>query len=87
MRLRKSLCGLPTLLPDRQAVQGAAVQPPTAPSLQPAWLTRPVCMQLGMADAADRVFVGGLPYFLTDEQCKQLLSSIILLSHCLVLSS
>ena len=28
-----------------------------------------------MADAADRVFVGGLPYFLTDEQCKELLSS------------
>lgn len=31
--------------------------------------------QLGMADAAERVFVGGLPYFLTDEQCKELLSS------------
>ena len=28
-----------------------------------------------MADAADRVFVGGLPYFLNEEQCKELLSS------------
>ena len=28
-----------------------------------------------MADAAERVFVGGLPYFLSDEQCKELLSS------------
>ena len=28
-----------------------------------------------MADAADRVFVGGLPYFLSDEQCHELLSS------------
>ena len=32
-------------------------------------------MQLGMADAADRVFVGGLPYFLADDQCHELLSS------------
>ena len=32
-------------------------------------------VQLGMADAADRVFVGGLPYFLNEEQCKELLSS------------
>ena len=28
-----------------------------------------------MADAADRVFVGGLPYFLADDQCHELLSS------------
>ena len=29
----------------------------------------------GMADAQDRVFVGGLPYYLSDEQCKELLGS------------
>jgi len=28
-----------------------------------------------MADSAERVFVGGLPYYLTDEQCKELLGS------------
>jgi RNA recognition motif. (a.k.a. RRM, RBD, or RNP domain) len=26
-------------------------------------------------DAADRVFVGGLPYYLNEEQCRELLSS------------
>lgn len=30
---------------------------------------------LGPADAAERVFVGGLPYYLTDEQCRELLQS------------
>jgi len=25
-----------------------------------------------MADSAERVFVGGLPYYLTDEQCNDL---------------
>ncbi|KAK9789550.1 hypothetical protein WJX73_009409 [Symbiochloris irregularis] len=30
---------------------------------------------LGMTDAAERVFVGGLPYFMSDDQCKELLSS------------
>ena len=28
-----------------------------------------------LVDAAERVFVGGLPYYLTDEQCKELLGS------------
>ena len=46
-----------------------------SPLLAASMLTRCACSQLGMADAADRVFVGGLPYFLTDEQCKELLSS------------
>ena len=32
-------------------------------------------VQAGLMDAAERIFVGGLPYFLTDEQCKELLGS------------
>ena len=28
-----------------------------------------------LVDAAERVFVGGLPYYLTDDQCKELLGS------------
>ena len=32
-------------------------------------------LQAGLADAAERIFVGGLPYFLTDDQCRELLSS------------
>lgn len=32
-------------------------------------------MQAGLADAAERIFVGGLPYFLTDDQCRELLGS------------
>jgi RNA recognition motif. (a.k.a. RRM, RBD, or RNP domain) len=31
--------------------------------------------QPGGMDAADRVFVGGLPYYLNEEQCRELLSS------------
>jgi RNA recognition motif. (a.k.a. RRM, RBD, or RNP domain) len=34
-----------------------------------------VVQMLGPADAAERVFVGGLPYYLTDEQCRELLQS------------
>ena len=26
-------------------------------------------------DAAERIFVGGLPYYLTEEQCRELLGS------------
>ncbi len=29
----------------------------------------------GGADSQDRVFVGGLPYYLSDEQCRELLGS------------
>ncbi len=32
-------------------------------------------LQAGLADAAERIFVGGLPYFLTDDQCRELLAS------------
>ena len=32
-------------------------------------------MQAGVADAAERIFVGGLPYYLTDDQCRELLGS------------
>jgi RNA recognition motif-containing protein len=28
-----------------------------------------------MIDAAERIFVGGLPYYLNDEQCRELLGS------------
>ena len=28
-----------------------------------------------MIDANERVFVGGLPYYLTDDQCRELLAS------------
>lgn len=28
-----------------------------------------------MIDAAERVFVGGLPYYLNEEQCRELLGS------------
>ena len=31
--------------------------------------------QAGVMDAAERIFVGGLPYFLTDDQCRELLGS------------
>ena len=31
--------------------------------------------QAGLMDAAERIFVGGLPYFLTEEQCRELLGS------------
>lgn len=27
------------------------------------------------ADAAERIFVGGLPYYLTEDQCRELLGS------------
>ena len=27
------------------------------------------------ADAAERIFIGGLPYYLTEEQCRELLAS------------
>ncbi len=30
---------------------------------------------LQMIDANERVFVGGLPYYLTEEQCRELLGS------------
>ena len=46
---------------------------PEKPAAQAKWIL--LDAQLGMADAAERVFVGGLPYFLSDEQCKELLSS------------
>ena len=37
---------------------------------------RPVCALQGtMIDAAERIFVGGLPYYLNDEQCRELLGS------------
>ena len=29
----------------------------------------------GGADQAERIFVGGLPYYLTEEQCRELLGS------------
>ena len=32
-------------------------------------------LQAGLMDAAERIFVGGLPYFLTDDQCRELLGS------------
>ena len=32
-------------------------------------------MQGTMIDAAERIFVGGLPYYLNDEQCRELLGS------------
>ena len=31
--------------------------------------------QVAMIDAAERVFVGGLPYYLNEEQCRELLGS------------
>ena len=38
---------------------------------------QPVVVRQGgaLVDAAERVFVGGLPYYLTDDQCKELLGS------------
>ena len=49
-------------------------------------MTRSVCsfaitpkvtttLLLQMIDANERVFVGGLPYYLTDDQCRELLAS------------
>ena len=40
-------------------------------------LKRPVGVRQGgaLVDAAERVFVGGLPYYLTDDQCRELLGS------------
>lgn len=32
-------------------------------------------LQSNTADQADRIFVGGLPYYLTEEQCRELLGS------------
>ena len=32
-------------------------------------------MQGALVDAAERVFVGGLPYYLSEEQCRELLGS------------
>lgn len=32
-------------------------------------------IQVAMIDAAERVFVGGLPYYLNEEQCRELLGS------------
>ncbi len=34
-----------------------------------------VGMQGTLIDAAERIFVGGLPYYLTDDQCRELLGS------------
>lgn len=31
--------------------------------------------QVAMIDAAERVFVGGLPYYLNEDQCRELLGS------------
>ena len=31
--------------------------------------------QNALVDAAERVFVGGLPYYLSEEQCRELLGS------------
>ncbi len=36
-------------------------------------LTSVVCLQ--MIDANERVFVGGLPYYLSEDQCRELLGS------------
>jgi splicing factor U2AF subunit len=35
----------------------------------------PGCMASGGADGPDRIFVGGLPYYLSEEQIMDLLSS------------
>lgn len=35
----------------------------------------PRVAQLSERDAAERIFVGGLPYYLTEEQCRELLGS------------
>jgi splicing factor U2AF subunit len=42
----------------------AQAHPRRAPWLQP-----------GGMDANERVFVGGLPYYLTEEQCRELLGA------------
>lgn len=64
---------------DKQPVQVAA---PTANLLQqmmaPAGMTGGVPQQqhnMSAQDAAERIFVGGLPYYLTEEQCRELLGS------------
>jgi splicing factor U2AF subunit len=47
----------------------------TAIGLQPGGGGGGLTGQPGGMDAADRVFVGGLPYYLNEEQCRELLSS------------
>ena len=34
-----------------------------------------MAVQGTLIDAAERIFVGGLPYYLTDDQCRELLGS------------
>lgn len=53
-------------LPMHHAFHATAVPLPRGP---------PRCVQMSERDAAERIFVGGLPYYLTEEQCRELLGS------------
>ena len=57
----------------------APLMPPSMPGgmpgMVPSSVAPPAHLALSAADAAERIFVGGLPYYLTEEQCRELLGS------------
>lgn len=63
---------IPTLTPSRIWITQLTS---SAVHLQPGGGGGGLTGQPGGMDAADRVFVGGLPYYLNEEQCRELLMS------------